>query len=103
MPAPQKHRAAYGVGVGVGGVGNGVEVGVGRERGTGGFVGSGVAIGSTGNAEVGTSELCGSGRGVTIAIEPLGCAAIVASVRAGTSEPGCSTKFLPWRKICHSE
>ncbi len=84
---------AYGVGVAVG-------LGVGVTRGTGGAVGSGVASGSTEKVASGTSELCASGRGVTIAVAPLGVTEIVASVRAGTSEPASNTKFLPWRKIC---
>ena len=55
----------------------------------------------TGNAEFGVSELGGKGGGVRIAIVPLACAAIVASVRAGISEPAPNTKFFPLRKICH--
>ncbi len=59
----------------------------------------GVAIGITGNEAFGTSPAAESGRGVTIAMLPLGRTASVASVRAGISDPGLRTKFLPCRKI----
>jgi len=59
----------------------------------------GVAIGITGNDEVGTSPAAESGRGVTMAMLPFGRTDNVASVRAGISDPGLRTKFLPCRKI----
>jgi hypothetical protein len=61
----------------------------------GSAVGSGVASGDNGKVASGTSDPCGKGRGVTIAIVPLAWAVIVASVCAGTSEPVFSTKFFP--------
>ena len=85
------------------GVGVGVGRGVGLPRGTGSGESSGVAIGCTGNADVGVNVLSIIGGGVTIAVAPLGCAVKRASVFAGSTDPAPSTKFFPCRAICHNE
>jgi hypothetical protein len=56
-------------------------------------------MGITGKVGFAVSVLACKGRGVTIAIAPLGCAVSVASVLAGITDPGPSTKFFPLRKI----